>query len=163
MKAGITGHQELGDQSTISWVREGIAGVVDASSVAHGFTCLAAGADQLFARVLLERKIPYTVVVPSSGYEGTFPDPPARTEYRHLLERAEARVELAFPEPGEEAYWAAGREVVRLAELLIAVWNGRPAAGLGGTGDVVRHARQVGRRVWHLNPLTRNAQWVVDA
>ena len=35
---------------------------------------------------------------------------------------------------------AGGEEVVRRCELLIAIWNGRCAAGLGGTGDIVEHA-----------------------
>ena len=32
-------------------------------------------------------------------------------------------------------------------DLLIAVWDGQPAQGLGGTGDVVRYAREIGREV----------------
>ncbi len=80
-----------------------------------------------------------------------------------MLAGAEGRIALDFEEPGEEAYMAAGQEIVRLAELMIAVWNGAPAAGLGGTGDVVRHARQSGRKVWHLNPVTRRAGWLEAA
>lgn len=162
MKAGITGHQDLGDLVAIAWVRGELVRALELQGVTHGFTCLAAGADQLFAQALLDRRIPYTVVVPSTGYELAFQDVAARHEYVRLLGRAERCIDLGFEQPGEEAYWAAGQEIVRLADLLIAVWNGAPAAGLGGTGDVVGHARQVGRSVWHLNPVTRVAGWLAD-
>jgi hypothetical protein len=33
------------------------------------------------------------------------------------------------------------------AEVLIAVWDGLPARGLGGTADVVAYAKQCGRPV----------------
>jgi hypothetical protein len=160
MKAGITGHQDLGDEAAVAWVRGEILGALDAHRVGHGFTSLAAGADQLFAQALLDRRIPYTVVIPSAGYELAFTDAAARRDYARFLGRAERCIALGFESPGEEAYWAAGQEIVRLADLLIAVWNGAPAAGLGGTADVVRHARQAGRTVWHLNPVTRVAGWL---
>jgi len=160
MKAGITGHQDLGGEAAVAWVREEILRAVDSHRVGHGFTSLAAGADQLFAQALLDRRIPYTVVVPSAGYELAFTDAAARQEYARFLGRAERCVTLGFESPGEEAYWAAGQEIVRLADLLIAVWNGAPAAGLGGTGDVVAHAGRVGRKVWQLNPVTRVAGWL---
>jgi hypothetical protein len=163
MKAGVTGHQNLGDAAAIDWVRVELGRALDTQRVGHGFTCLAAGADQLFAQALLDRRIPYTVVIPSAGYERAFQDDASRQEYGRLLASAEGRIALDFERPGEEAYWAAGQEIVRLAELVIAVWNGAPAAGLGGTGDVVRHARRSGRKVWHLNPVTRRAGWLDGA
>jgi hypothetical protein len=42
---------------------------------------------------------------------------------------------------------AAGAIVADRCERLIAVWDGRPALGLGGTGDVVRYAQGIGRDV----------------
>ena len=37
----------------------------------------------------------------------------------------------------------------------IAVWNGLPAKGLGGTGDIVSYAKQLGVPVIHLALVTR--------
>ena len=42
------------------------------------------------------------------------------------------------------------------SELLIAVWDGKPAAGLGGTGDVVSYARQSGKHVYQIDPVSRS-------
>jgi hypothetical protein len=35
------------------------------------------------------------------------------------------------------------------------VWDGQPAAGLGGTGDVVKYACLCGKPLIHLNPVSR--------
>ena len=40
--------------------------------VTQGLTSLAVGADQLFAKQLFERKIPYLAVIPCERYERTF-------------------------------------------------------------------------------------------
>jgi len=36
----------------------------------------------------------------------------------------------------EDAYMAAGRRVVDLSDVMIAVWNAKPAKGKGGTADI---------------------------
>jgi hypothetical protein len=36
------------------------------------------------------------------------------------------------------------------------VWDGEPAKGLGGTGDVVGYAVQKGKDLIHLNPVNRS-------
>ncbi len=54
---------------------------------------------------------------------------------------------LDFAEPSEAAFMAAGEAVVGRCQVVIAVWDGLPAAGLGGTADAVARARELGRRV----------------
>ena len=44
-------------------------------------------------------------------------------------------------------YESVGRAVVEASEILIAVWNGRPASGRGGTAEIVRYAVDAGRCV----------------
>lgn len=60
---------------------------------------------------------------------------------------------MPYEEPSDEAYLAAGQEVVDLTDTLLAIWDGQPARGLGGTADVVRYARSVGKRVVVIWPL----------
>jgi hypothetical protein len=38
----------------------------------------------------------------------------------------------------------AGKVVVDRSSVLVAVWDGQPSRGLGGTADVVRYARERG-------------------
>ena len=67
--------------------------------------------------------------------------------FRSLLEAAQTITRLDYPEPSEEAFMAAGKSIVDSCEMLIAIWDGKPARGLGGTGDVVRYARKTGKAV----------------
>ncbi|MFI2215106.1 hypothetical protein [Streptomyces sp. NPDC020141] len=111
-----------------------------------GYGCLAEGADQLFAHELLAAGGELHVVIPSDGYEGTFSNADRKT-YFALLDKAVDVTHLRFDSPSEEAYDAAGHWVGKHCEILIAVWDGKPARGLGGTADAVAHARELGRTV----------------
>jgi hypothetical protein len=68
-----------------------------------------------------------------------------RLFYSALLSNRTHRVspvnELPYPTPTEAAYFAAGKLIVNRCDLLLAVWDGQPAGGLGGTGDIVGYAR----------------------
>lgn len=155
MKAGITGHQNLGNPETVAWVAENLKQAIMQYHIQHGFTSLAIGADQLFAEILYEHRIPYTAVLPCREIEKTFQTPAHLESYRRLLQNAAARETLDFIEPAEIAFFAAGKRVVDLADLVIAVWNGLPAKGLGGTADAVKYALSQKKSVLHINPMTR--------
>ncbi|MDZ7291633.1 MAG: hypothetical protein ONB44_16775 [candidate division KSB1 bacterium] len=155
MKAGITGHQNLGAPETVAWVEKTLQEVIAQNLIRHGFTSLAIGADQLFAEILHDNGIPYTAVLPCREIERTFQTPAHLENYRRLLRTAAGVETLNFIEPAETAYMEAGKRVVDLSDLVIAVWNGRPAKGLGGTADAVRYALDQKKRVVHINPLTR--------
>jgi len=157
MKAGITGHQHLGAQETVEWVAAQIENALVHNNVEHGFTSLAIGADQIFARILRQRGLPYTAVIPCQDYEQTFQTPEPLDQYRTLLQSAAHTLTLNFSRPEEAAFFAAGKRVVELADFLIAVWNGLPAKGLGGTADVVRYAQAAKKRVVHFNPISFSA------
>lgn len=51
---------------------------------------------------------------------------------------------MPFQTSGREAYMAASETLVTRSDRLLAVWDGKPSGGLGGTADVVAHARHVG-------------------
>jgi hypothetical protein len=155
MRAGVTGHRDLGPPEAAAWVRAALAALVADPRLTGGATSLAAGADQLFATLLAEAGKPYTVIVPCEQYERTFGRPADTSAYRRLLHRAREKVTLPFAEPSEQAFWAAGMKVVDTTDSTIAVWDGRPAKGLGGTADVVRYALTHGKQVIHINPMTR--------
>ena len=152
MKIGITGHQELADPL---WVKQEILSALQAQSAPLlGVTSLAIGADQLFAQAVLDVAGELQVVVPFDGYAEVFKSD-GRQEYERLLARASITEVLPPAASQEESYFAAGKRVVDVADLIIAVWNGKPAAGLGGTADVVEYARLHGKRYIHINPITR--------
>jgi len=117
----------------------------------RGITSLAVGADQLFARLVLEKAGRIYVVLPFTGIESSFPASGVEL-FRKLLASAD-RVEVLHVEgSAEDAYLAAGQRVVDLSDIVVAVWDGRPAKGKGGTADVVAYARRQSVPLIHLDP-----------
>lgn len=119
----------------------GLGGALEA------YSSLAAGADQLFAGIALDCGAELTVVIPSGDYEDAFEEPGELARYQVLRQRATREVRMAFAHSTDEAYYAAGTYIADHCDALLAVWDGEPARGLGGTGDIVRYARERGRPV----------------
>jgi hypothetical protein len=142
-RVGATGHQGL-SPSSVRVIREALQQFLAPQTHLVGVTSLAGGADQIFADVVTMLRGTLEVVLPSASYETIFTDSADLSRYRSLLARASNVVQLDFPFPSEEAFMAAGREIVRRSELLVAIWDGEPAVGYGGTADVVGLARQAG-------------------
>ncbi|MBL7260663.1 hypothetical protein [Paractinoplanes lichenicola] len=144
MRVGLTGHQRL-SLSTRRTITSSIAGILTEQSDENlvGITSLAEGADQLFAFTVLATGGRLHAIIPSSDYESSFQDDQAaRANYTALCGLANDITTLPFAKPGEDAYLAAGKAVVDNCDLLIAVWDGKPAVGRGGTGDIVRYANE---------------------
>jgi hypothetical protein len=143
---GCTGHQNIPDEA-IPFVREAIRTELRRlNAVALTGVCsLAAGADQMFAQAVLDSGGQLDVIIPSSDYEKTF-DSKGAAQYRRLLRRAAKSQTLNWPEPSEDAFLDAGHHVADSADVLIAVWDGHDARGKGGTADIVRYAKQHGKR-----------------
>jgi hypothetical protein len=152
-RVGITGHQDL-SSNCAQLVRRHIADELDAlAPPIVGHSSLAAGADQVFAEAVLEQGWQLLALLPSENYEASFTDPAALVRFRALLSRAVTTTRLSHGQPSEEAYWEAGQEIVNQTDVLLAVWDGRPAGGLGGTADVVAYARARGKSVKVIWPV----------
>jgi hypothetical protein len=156
MRIGITGHQRLQAPGEWTWVRAQIDRVLlECAPPLIGITALAIGADQIFAEAICERGGAIEVVVPFPEYELTFDPGAGRAAYLAWLGRAAAIESLARSGSDEACYMRAGERVVDRSDLLIAVWDGAPAASLGGTGDVVGYALTRQCAIVHVNPYTR--------
>lgn len=112
-----------------------------------GISCLAAGADTLFAQAVLDAGGRLEVVLPSADYRRTQVTAQQAPVFDALLARAARVHSPAFPTAGPAAYAAANRVMLDLADRLIAVWDGRPSTDLGGTADAVALARERGMPV----------------
>ena len=152
MKIGVTGHRNLYNSD---WVKSEILRILrEQESSLIGITSLAIGADQLFAEAILDCGGTLQVIIPCKGYASSF-DEHGLKEYQRFLALATSTEMLPEFPSDEEAYLAAGKRVVDLSDLLVAIWNGKPAAGLGGTADIVVYARHEGKNYIHINPDTR--------
>ena len=155
-RLGVTGHRALRDLAGWAWVRVQLHALLDGLRAPPvGLTSLAPGADQLFAEVVLERGGRLHVVLPFPGYEMRLREGEEREAYARLLARAHHVETLPARESDEHGYMAAGERVVELADVLAAVWNGKPAAALSGTGDVVACALAREKPVVHLDADAR--------
>lgn len=109
-------------------------------------------------------------------YRETFDDEAARKDFDDILEKFPDRLELAdwhwtlpvehnsdalknsTPEYRTEAHWrerrytTIGQLLVRRADMIIALWDGTPSGGQGGTADVVSQARRVGVPIIWIDP-----------
>jgi hypothetical protein len=99
--------------------------------------------------------LPFVAVIPCVQIESSFQSEEERNIFRRHLAAASETISLPFEAPSEAAYFEAGKAVVDRSDVLIAVWNGRPAKGLGGTADVVTYALENGKKVIHINLVTR--------
>jgi hypothetical protein len=118
---------------------------------------LAEGTDRLLAEVGLACGCTLCCPMPfaQSEYEKDFAgavalEPDSVARFRGLLEHGRAIGDaIVFELDGDRAdegaaYGAAGRVVVNQSDLLLAVWDGLPARGGGGTVQTMREAVQLG-------------------
>jgi tetratricopeptide (TPR) repeat protein len=170
---GVTGHRILPDEALLrNRVREVLEELrVQAAPAPLGvLSSLAEGADRLVASLVLAPPLDGSlrVVMPleTADYGADFGSEASLTEFQGMLDRAD---EVIHPPPapsapsltqrttpltGEEreaGYEWAGREVVNRCQVLLALWDGLPARGQGGTASIVAHARSLGRPLVWIN------------
>jgi hypothetical protein len=133
---GVTGHRDLPAAARPEIERRLRELLTGCARELVGVSPLARGADQLFAEVVLALGGRLHVVVPCRDYPGD-------EGYAELRARATVVEMLDHAAPSVDAYLATGKRVVELADEMVAVWDGRPARGLGGTADIVAYARAV--------------------
>ena len=129
---------------------------------------LARGADRIVARVAQEHfgaKLDVILPFSKTEYERDFATADDLAEFRTLLAGAARRREpdpelvAISPELRAAGYQRVGEQVVAACEILLAVWDGRPARGPGGTAEIIQYALSVNCPVvWvHAHDPTRPA------
>lgn len=144
MRVGITGHSNLSPNSVPAVADALRAALTDVGKPLTGVSCLARGADQVFARVVLEIGGELHIVLPAADYRESKVRSDNRAEFEELLERAEKVHVLPFVTSDRAAYAAGNATVLSDIDALFAVWDGMPPDGKGGTGDTVLLARERG-------------------
>lgn len=151
---GVTGHRSLRSSE-----RDEIAKTLRAllAQLRHEaphsplvlLTSLAEGADRVVAQLALAEGAAVIAVLPLAPerYECDFAEPESREEFRMLLgdPRVEQCVVIPTLSPGDGAsgdardlqYLLAGLFVARNSDVLIALWDGTPARGIGGSAQIV--------------------------
>jgi len=143
-RVGITGHQLIPSRAT-EFIKDRIDKVINKiGKDVIAVSSLASGSDQLFAAAVLEAGGKLHAIIPCKGYEQTFTTSQHLKAFRRLLSQAEKVELLDHGGPSEEAFLDAGHHVVNSSDILVAIWDGQPAKGKGGTADIVDYARNHG-------------------
>jgi len=142
VRIGITGHMDLTPAST-PLVRTAITEVLTryARTGLTGVSCIAAGADSIFAEVVLALGGQLEVILPASDYRRCRVRPEHAALFDSLVRRASRVRVMPFDESDRTAYEAANEALLDSVDLLLAVWDGGSPADRGGTAAVVESAR----------------------
>ena len=144
-RIAITGHRGLpGATSALigAAIRAEVGGRAAGGGLV-GLSCVADGADTRFAMAVLEHGGALHVIVPARRYRDGLPEDHHAT-YDALIARASRVVTLDHVVSDAGAHMDASLRMLADADELLAVWDGRPARGYGGTADVVHAAREKG-------------------
>jgi hypothetical protein len=144
---GVTGHRSLKDIGAITQEIDAalkqIREIYPAPFVV--FSALAQGADRLVvqrAYDLLGATLKAVLPLDQADYTADFSEYENLAEFLELLALADEVIELPPTPSREDAYEAAGHYILEHVDLLIAVWDGRPPRGQGGTGQIVVEAQR---------------------
>ena len=120
------------------------------------FICgMARGCDLYFAETVLalrERGLPLRLhcLLPCQGQEAAWANGD-RQRYHAILRQADS-VTYVSREARQGCMLARNRRLVESAAVLLAVYGGRSRSGTGAT---LRYARQLGREIIRIDPITR--------
>ncbi|MCN9241889.1 hypothetical protein NGF19_13995 [Streptomyces sp. RY43-2] len=142
----VTGHMDLTDAS-VPLVRDALREMLKPHATdLTGVSCVARGADSLFADIVLELGGRLVAVIPSKDYRQTKVKPDHAVMFDRLIAAAAEVSVLEHETANRSAYEDANRTLLTRADRLLAVWNGEPPSGSkgGGTADTVLEARAIG-------------------
>lgn len=160
VRIGVTGHRFLVEVDKLRAAVDRALDEIQRASAGRELQAvspLAEGADRLVAEAVLQRGGDLTVPLPLpvEDYLQDSGSRESKVEFRQLLERAAELIELPAAPTRDEAYEQVGLYVLENCDVLIAVYDGQPSQGRGGTAEMVEHALQRGMPVLHVKAGNR--------
>ncbi|WP_174550147.1 hypothetical protein [Nocardia arthritidis] len=142
VRIGVTGHTNFtpATEPLVSAVVGELLAAYPAADLV-GVSCLARGADSMFAKAVLDAGGQLEVILPSRNYREAQVRPDHADLFDELVDRAAAVRVMDFDNAGRDAYEAANETMLASCDRLIAVWDGE-AGQRGGTGSVVAAAHR---------------------
>lgn len=115
---------------------------------------LAEGADRMIADAALTTGYSLDALLPfpADVYEADFAEAESRLDFRGLLGKARSVLELpGVREQHTDAYERLGITLIGLCDILVAVWDGGPPAGRGGTTSIIVASARLGMPIIHVD------------
>jgi uncharacterized phage-like protein YoqJ len=143
MLTAFTGHRYIEDFTT-QWYK-GMNNLIDLAleqKTTEFLVGMALGADQLFAKLLINRKLKWTAVIPCADQTELWKRSQQR-QYHQLLEFASKKIVL-YPTYSTGVMQARNLWMIKRSSLCLAVWDGRNDGGTKLTVDMaIAHNRPV--------------------
>jgi hypothetical protein len=158
---GFSGHRQLpdadGTAQAVTRALESLRKETTGEWVA--LSSVATGGDLLFVAQARALGLSWHAILPlpKADFAADFTPAEWQTVEETLKQAEHVRV---ITENGsrEDAYLDCGMETVNGADVLLAVWDGQPARGKGGTADVVEYARSLNKPLVIIDPDTREVR-----
>jgi hypothetical protein len=108
-------------------------------------TSLAEGADRLvLQRTLQLFENPHIIVplpFPKDQYLKDFPGAKSKEEFNELINRADKVITFPPAKTKNKSYQIVGEYILDHSDIMVAIWDGKPPQGQGGTGDIINAVR----------------------
>lgn len=154
---GFTGHRRLSDEvksraAILKLLQEWKA---RAPGIVYGVSSAASGGDLLFAESCLQLGLPIRILLPmqKTQFQEDFDEATWERALR-VMDQALSVEVTGSGESRDDRYYECGIETVLQSQLLLALWDGEPSQGLGGTENIVIYAKDQGRPVVWIHSVT---------
>lgn len=154
---GFSGHRSVGNPAGVAQAMQAVLESLRKETAGEwlALSSVADGSDQMFVAQARSLGLSWHAILPLPKAEFakdfSAADWPvveamlAHAEHVHVITENGTR---------EDAYLDGGLETVNGSDVLLAVWDGQPARGKGGTADVVNYALSIGKPVVIIDPVT---------
>jgi len=163
LAVGFTGHRKVPyETKSRQVIRDFLAQQKESHhGVMYGICSAAAGGDQLFAESCIELKIPLRILLPrpAEQFRADF-DAASWQRSVHIMENAISVEVTGQYEARNEQFYDCGIQTVAESQLLVALWDGQPSRGVGGTQEIVSYARKTGHPIAWIHSETGALQFL---
>jgi CRISPR/Cas system-associated protein Cas5 (RAMP superfamily) len=131
---------------SVPLVYQAITGAL-ASYASHeltGISCIARGADSIFAQAVLDVGGKLEVVLPAASYREKKVEPDQAPQFDELIRQATMVRVMPYEEANRVAYEATNEVLASTCDTLVAIWDGQRGVDKGSTASVVEYARSRG-------------------
>ena len=152
LRIGVTGHRILTEREKVKRSIDVVLNHIAKnfpdnkwlllSSLAEGADCMVVEEAMTRFNVTLLAVLP----APEEQYFSTFIDKIEKTKAETFLKKAK-KIIMPASSTIERAYQIAGQYIVTHSDIMIAIWDGQDAQGIGGSGEIVALARAQGKPI----------------
>jgi hypothetical protein len=141
---GFTGHRQVENEERAAAVLGEVIAALqrDLGAALIGRSSIASGGDTLFAEACRAAHLKWVALLPfpEAEFKKDFDDGDWK-RVRTLLNQAERIETLSDTAERPQGYLDCGLATVEGADVMVALWDGKASRGLGGTAQIVEHAR----------------------